>query len=98
MKRLTIGFACCIAAMSAFTASSQAGYVDTTGKHRSVAEFRADAQACANTWSAEHPHRVAIRPRPVVRTVARPAIRATARYNFILYTCLPSYGWRPTAS
>lgn len=97
MKRFLIGVTLCIAAMSAFAGSSNAsGYYDGTGQHRGVAQFRADAQACIGQWEASHPRRVNLRPQPVVR-IAAPS-KSYARYNFLMNTCLPARGWRPTNS
>lgn len=98
MKGFGIGVVVCIAAMSLFAGSASAGYVDSTGKHRGVTEFRADAQACANSWAAQHQRRAVPRPHPASAIMAKPHNHASARYNFIMYRCLPAFGWRLTSS
>ena len=99
MKRFLIGTTLWFAAMAGAAGPSNAnGYYDSTGQRRGVAEFRAAAQACASTWAATHQHPATVRPKPVAR-VNRPSPYAqNARTNFIMNTCLPAYGWRPTSS
>jgi hypothetical protein len=90
--------ALCIIAMSVVAGPAKAGFYDISGRHRGVAEFRADAQACANTWAAEHPRPAIVRPHPILRATVRQGNPQTARYNFLIYSCLPAHGWRPTGS
>jgi len=97
MKRLLISSMVGIVSLSVFATQSFAGFYDATGRHRGVPEFRADMQACLVTWEAMHPHRgVAIHPHPT--TAAPSANHQGARYSYIMYTCLPGRGWRPTSS
>jgi hypothetical protein len=99
MKHFLTRVTLCIAAISAFAGSSHAsGYFDGTGHRRGVAEFRADAQACIGQWEASHPRRANLRPHIIARTAVRSEDLRNARYNFLMNTCLPAHGWRPTNS